>query len=78
MPKYLDSHQMGNATEEQIRQAQSAPIGQDGVRALNILYNKDENKLFCLTEAPNKEAVDRHHQELGMKCDWITEVKTTG
>jgi hypothetical protein len=77
MPKYLDSHLMGSVTEEQIKQAQAAPVDQDGVRALNILYNKDENKLFCLTEAPNREAVDKHHQSLGMKCDWITEVKTT-
>ncbi len=77
MPKFLDSHALGGATEEQLRQAQAAPVGQDGARALNIMYNQNDNKVFCLTEAPSREAVEKYHQDLGMKCDWITEVKTT-
>jgi uncharacterized protein DUF4242 len=77
MPKFLDSHALGGATEEQLRQAQTAPAEQDGTRALNLLYSQNEDKLFCLTEAPNREAVEKYHQDLGMKCDWIVEVKTT-
>jgi hypothetical protein len=77
MPKYLDSHALGGATELQLKQAQAAPVGQDGVRALNIRHNQNENKLFRLTGAPSREAVDKDHQDLGMKCDWIIEVKTT-
>ncbi len=26
---------------------------------------------------PSKEAVAKHHEKHGFKCDWITEVKTT-
>jgi hypothetical protein len=77
MPKYLDSHGPGVATEQELKQAQAAPVGQDGVRALNIMHNQNENKLFCMTEAPSREPVDKDHQDLGMKCDWIIEVKTT-
>jgi Protein of unknown function (DUF4242) len=77
MPTFLDAHQLGGVTEEQLRKAQAAPVGQDGVRTVNILYNTNENKAFCVTEAPNREAVEKHHQDVGMKCDWITEVKTT-
>ena len=40
MPKYLDSHALGGATEEQLKQVQAAPLGQDGVRVLNIMHNQ--------------------------------------
>ncbi len=43
----------------------------------NIIYSERDNKLFCLLEAPDKEAVEKHHKKMGIKCDWIHEVKTT-
>ena len=33
--------------------------------------------MFCLLNAPDKYTVERHHSNLGMKCDWITPVKIT-
>ena len=57
MPTYLDAHDLGNATEEQLKQSQNAPIDELGVIHKNILYNKEENKAFCILDAPNKEAV---------------------
>jgi hypothetical protein len=41
------------------------------------MYNEKENKLFCLLDAPNKEAISKHHAKAGVKCDWIVEVKAT-
>jgi hypothetical protein len=46
MPTYLDAHDMGNATEEQLKQAQNAPKDEFGVTHKNILYNTQENKAF--------------------------------
>ncbi|MFL6523743.1 MAG: nickel-binding protein [Nitrososphaera sp.] len=43
----------------------------------NTLYNKEENKFWCVLDAHNKDAVIKHHQKDGLKCDCITEVKTT-
>jgi len=43
----------------------------------NILYNKEEDKFFCLLDAPSKEAVVKHHEKHGFECHWVTEVKTT-
>lgn len=62
---------------EALKKAQSSPSDEFGVIHHNILYNEKENKLFCLLDAPDKDAVDKHHQKLGTKCDWITEVNTT-
>ena len=53
------------------------PKGADGVTHKNIIYNKKENKVFCLLDAPSKETVEKHHEGLGMKCDWVMEVQTT-
>jgi Protein of unknown function (DUF4242) len=78
MPTCLDSHEMGDVTEEQLKQAQNAPKDEFGVTHQNILYNKEENKAFCIVDAPSKDAVEKHHhQKFGMKCNSITEVKTT-
>jgi len=77
MPKYLDAHRFTPFTEKQLKEAQNAPKDEFGVTHQNIIYNEKENKLFCLLDAPSKEAVDKHHRKAGVNCDWIHEVKTT-
>ena len=77
MPTYLDVHELGNISEEELKQLQNSPTDEFGVTHKNMLYNKEENKHYCILEAPNKDAVVKHHQKFGLKCGWITEVKTT-
>jgi len=77
MPKFLDSHDLKGIDEKTLRMLQNSPIDEFGVKHINILYNREEDKAFCLLDAPNKEAVEEHHKKGGIKCDWITEVKTT-
>jgi Protein of unknown function (DUF4242) len=77
MPKFLDSHHMKGVDENTLRNAQNSPKDEFGVIHENIMYNEKEDKLFCLLDAPSKEAVEKHHQKLGIQCEWITEVKTT-
>ena len=31
------------------------------------------HKLFCILEAPNKESILKHHQDVGIECDFIIE-----
>ncbi len=76
MPTYLDAHEIGNVTEEQLKQALNSPKDEFSVTHKDILYNREENKAFCILDAPSKDAVEKHHQKLGMKCNWITEVKS--
>lgn len=76
MPTFLDSHKMGSMEEEAIRQAQKAPKDEDGIAHKNIFFNKEEDRCFCLLDAPSKDAVEKHHQKLGMKCDWIVQVQS--
>jgi hypothetical protein len=41
------------------------------------MHNQEEDKFYCLLEAPNKQAIKDHDNRYGFKCEWITEVKTT-
>jgi len=77
MPRFLDSHKLKGIAEETLKNLQNAPRDEFGVKHVNLLYNKAEDKLYCLLDAPNKEAVEKHHEKAGIKCDWVTEVKTT-
>jgi len=77
MPKFLDVHPLKGFEEETLKKLQQSPIDEFGVRHLNLMYNEEEDKFFCLLDAPNKEAVKNHHEKAGIKCEWITEVKTT-
>ena len=77
MPTFMDAHKLEGFSEEQLRQAQNSPADEFGVTHKNIIYSKDENKLFCVLDAPSREAVEKHHHKLGVKCDWISEVKST-
>jgi hypothetical protein len=64
--------------EETLQKAQNLPIDEFGVKHLNILYNSEADKVYCLLDAPNKEAVEKHHEnKYAVKCEWIMEVKTT-
>lgn len=49
--------------EESLRKLQNAPVD-------------EVDRFYCLPEAPNKQAVEDHHGKYGLKCEWITEVKT--
>jgi hypothetical protein len=42
----------------------------------SVFYNKKEDRFFCLLDAPNKKAIEKHHARFGLKCEWITEVET--
>jgi hypothetical protein len=77
MPKFLDVHSLKGFDEETLRKAQNSPKDEFGITHDNMLYNKEEDRWFCLLDAPSKEAVEMHHQKPGITCEWIKEVKTT-
>ena len=77
LPIFLDVHSIGTLTEDVLIKEHNAPRDQLGVKTVNILYNFEVGTIYCLLDAPNKEAVKKHHDILGIKCDWILEVKTT-
>lgn len=77
MPKYLDTHQMEPLTADTLRKLQTAPPDEFGVTHHDILFNEGENKVYCVLNAPDEEAVKKHHEKAGIRCEWIHEVDST-
>ncbi len=77
MPKFLDSHGLQVVDPEDLKKLQNAPKDELGVTHLNIIYSEDEDRMYCFLEAPDKEAVKKHHEKFGYKCDFILEVNST-
>ena len=77
MTLFIDEQPMGTFDEKTLNELQNSPRDEFGITHKSILYNKDEDKIFCILDAPNKEAVDKHHNKAGLKCESITEVKST-
>ncbi|MGH9953301.1 MAG: nickel-binding protein [Nitrososphaeraceae archaeon] len=46
-----------------------------GVKIINTFYDTDSGTMFCLMDAPDRYAVEKHHFKFGIKCNWITQVK---
>jgi hypothetical protein len=71
MPQFLDHHKApGPPPTEMIEQvASSLKAGGQadpatGVRGLSWMYN--DNEQWCITEAPNAEAVHTYHEAMGV------------
>jgi hypothetical protein len=50
----LDVHSIGSLTEQGLLKEQDAPRDELGVKTINILYNFEVGKIYCLLDAPNK------------------------
>jgi len=73
MPVFLDVHTMPSLEIENVEELIGSKDEFD-VTPINILFNKDADLCYCVQEAPNKEAVEKHHSKFHLKCEWITEV----
>lgn len=77
MPRYIDQHKMGSITPEMLRKMQNEPRDEFGVLHHEIFFNKEDDKIWCVVDAPDKEAVRKHHEKAGVKVDWVHEIEST-
>ncbi len=80
MPLFMDEHHhVDGLTAEAVAGAHQRDLetqGKYGVNYLKYWYDEGSGKVFCLVEAPNKEAAATVHREAhGLVADEITEVK---
>jgi hypothetical protein len=76
MPKFIDGHPMGSISPEVCRRLQKSPQDEFGVTHHDILFNSRENRVYCVLDAPDREAVAKHHAKAGITCDFIQEVES--
>ena len=78
MPEFMDVHTaMQGVTTEALHEAHQADVviqGEEGVNFKHAWADPDSGMVFCLSEAPNAEAVQRIHERAGHPADHIYEV----
>jgi hypothetical protein len=80
MPLYMDTHEhVEGLTAEAVAGAHQRDLevqGKHGVTYRQYWFNEAEGKVYCLVEAPSKEAAEAVHREAhGLVADSIVEVK---
>jgi class 3 adenylate cyclase len=81
MPIYMDRHNTEGATREDCAASHEkdlATSGKYGVRFLTYWFDEVRSKAFCLVDAPNKDALQKAHDEAhGGIANEIIEVDPT-
>ena len=83
MAQYMDIHRnVGDIKKEQIDEAHKKDLavqGKYGVEITDYWHSEKDGAVFCLAEAPSKEAFGAVHREAhGLEADEIFEVKQGG
>ncbi len=75
----MDFHPDLKLPDEAIRQlrddAANKKYDEFGVRQVE-LYHNPEGHIYCLLEAPDAEAVRKHHEAIGVSCGDVHEVES--
>jgi Protein of unknown function (DUF4242) len=79
MPMYMDFHEdlklPREAVEDIAQGAREHQTDRHGVRQVDLFYNSD-GKVYCLLEAPDEDAVRRHHADLNLSCGEVHPVSS--
>ena len=72
MPTFIDHHEMSDVAPEMAaaigERINAGEADEHGVKGLNVFIGKD-GTAFCLSEAPDAEAVVKAHQAYGFSLD---------
>jgi hypothetical protein len=81
VPEFMDVHTtMVGVTDELLAQAHQADLdiqGEEGVNFKHAWADPKTGHVFCLSEAPNAEAVKKIHERTGHPADEIHEITVT-
>ena len=80
MPYFMDIHKgLDGLTADAVAGAHQKDLdvqGKHGVKYLKYWFNEKDGTVFCLSEAPTREAAESVHREAhGLMPDEIVEVK---
>jgi hypothetical protein len=81
MPEFMDvHHNMKGITEDQLREAHQADLAieqDERVHFKQAWADPESGVVYCLSEAPSAEAVQRIHERAGHKADEVHAVPLT-
>ncbi len=77
MPQFMDYHDdlklPADAVQQITDDAKAMKADQFGVRQVELFHNPD-GKVYCLLDAPDEEAVRKHHAALNVPCGEVHRV----
>jgi uncharacterized protein DUF4242 len=77
MPRFMDFHDDLQLPAEAIAEigegARNGATDEFGVRQVELFHNP-EGKVYCLLDAPDEEAVRKHHAALDVPCGEVHRV----
>jgi hypothetical protein len=75
MPEFMDvHHNMKGVTADQLKDAHNADLaiqGEEGVVFKQAWADPESGQVYCLSEAPNAEAIQRIHERTGHPADEV-------
>lgn len=78
MPEFMDVHRgMTGVTEDQLAEAHRADLAIQDEEHVNFKHawaDPDQGTVFCLSEAPDEEALKRIHERAGHPADEVYRV----
>ena len=81
MPEFMDVHtSMVGVTADQLHEAHQADLAiqdDEGVNFKQAWADPKTGHVFCLSEAPNAEAVQKIHERAGHPADQVHEITVT-
>ena len=81
MPTFMDFHEDLKLPAEAVAaigdEARAGARDEFGVRQIDLFSNPD-GKVYCLLDAPDEEAVRRHHAALDVPCGEVHRVDRLG
>ena len=79
MPKFMDFHDHLHLPSEAINQiaedTKNEKADQFGVRQVELFHNADGH-VYCILDAPDADAVRKHHEALGVPCGDVHEIQS--
>ena len=80
MPQFMDFHPDLKLPPEALNQlregAEANTRDEFGVRQVELYHNNEEGHAYCLLDAPDAEAVRKHHEALGVPCGEVHQVNS--
>jgi hypothetical protein len=79
MPKFMDYHDDLKLPEQAVAEigqgTRDGAVDEFGVRQLELYWNP-EGRVYCLLDAPDEDAVRRHHAALDVPCGEVHKVES--
>lgn len=71
---FIDGHDFGKNSEEDLEASLNSSRDQFGVSTLSIYHNVKQNQVYCVCDGPDEVAIRKHHKVFDLECDFVMQI----